>query len=81
MAKFWDTEVVILEIGNIKVKQVTKGTSKYLDVRKYYETPDGEWAPTGKGIAIPDDLVDEIANAMIESGSGLYTEMEDDEDE
>lgn len=77
MAKFWDTEEVILELGNIKVKKVTKGTSVYIDIRKYFQDATDNWMPTGKGIAIPDDLVDEIANAMIESGSGNYQEEDE----
>jgi hypothetical protein len=68
MAKFWDTEEVILEVGNIKVKKVTKGTTKYIDIRKYFQDATDNWCPTSKGIAIPDDFVDEIADVMIKSG-------------
>lgn len=78
MAKFWDTEEVILDLGSIKVKKVSKGTSKYIDVRKYYQDHADQWMPTAKGIAIPDDLVDEIANVMLESGSGNYQEEDED---
>jgi hypothetical protein len=36
----------------------------YLDVRNFYETDDGEWKPTRKGIAIPVELYDELIDAL-----------------
>jgi len=36
----------------------------YLDVRNFYETEDGEWKPTRKGIAIPVELYDELLDAL-----------------
>jgi len=39
----------------------------YLDIRNFYETDDGEWKPTRKGIAIPVDLYDELIEALTEA--------------
>ncbi len=36
----------------------------YLDIRNFYETDDGEWKPTRKGIAIPVELYDELIDAL-----------------
>ena len=36
----------------------------YLDIRNFYETEDGEWKPTRKGIAIPVELYDELVGAI-----------------
>lgn len=71
--KFWDTEEEVgIQKKNDKgdfiiVKNVTKNGKKYVDVRNYYTGEDAQLHP-GKGIAIPDDLADEIANMILESG-------------
>jgi hypothetical protein len=39
----------------------------YLDIRNFYETEDGEWKPTRKGIAIPVDLYPELMAALKEA--------------
>ena len=36
----------------------------YLDIRNFYETEDGEWKPTRKGIAVPVELYDELVGAI-----------------
>jgi len=36
----------------------------YLDIRNFYETDDGEWKPTRKGIAVPVELYDELIDAL-----------------
>jgi hypothetical protein len=36
----------------------------YLDIRNFYETEDGEWKPTRKGIAVPVELYDELIGAI-----------------
>ena len=36
----------------------------YLDIRNFYETDDGEWKPTRKGIAIPVEMYDELVGAI-----------------
>jgi len=36
----------------------------YLDIRNYYETEDGEWKPTRKGIAVPVEFYDELIDAL-----------------
>ena len=39
----------------------------YLDIRNFYETDEGEWKPTRKGIAIPVDLYDELMAGLGEA--------------
>ncbi|MEA1871086.1 MAG: transcriptional coactivator p15/PC4 family protein [Candidatus Bipolaricaulota bacterium] len=39
----------------------------YLDIRNFYETDDGEWKPTRKGIAIPMDLYPKLMAALKEA--------------
>jgi hypothetical protein len=36
----------------------------YLDIRNFYQTEEGEWKPTRKGIAIPVDLYNELIEAL-----------------
>ncbi len=36
----------------------------YLDIRNFYETDDGEWKPTRKGIAVPVEMYDELMDAL-----------------
>jgi hypothetical protein len=36
----------------------------YLDIRNFYETEDGEWKPTRKGIAVPVEVYDELMSAL-----------------
>ncbi|MFC2099372.1 transcriptional coactivator p15/PC4 family protein [Candidatus Bipolaricaulota bacterium] len=36
----------------------------YLDIRNFYETEDGEWKPTRKGVAVPVELYDELMAAL-----------------
>lgn len=71
---FWDKEEVVAEIDKndrgekIIIKNCEKRGKKYVDVRTYYIDKVGELAP-GKGIAIPDDLADEVAQAILNSGT------------
>jgi hypothetical protein len=39
----------------------------YLDIRNFYETEDGEWKPTRKGIAVPVELYKELMAALKEA--------------
>ena len=39
----------------------------YLDIRNFYETDEGEWKPTRKGIAVPVDLYDELMAGLGEA--------------
>ena len=73
MGKFWDTEKLIGSIGKndkgdeIQIRTVSKRGKQFVDVRTYYRDEDGELKP-GKGISIPDDLADEVADLIIKSG-------------
>ena len=50
--------------GRIHVRLSRFRDRDYLDIRNFYETEDGEWKPTRKGIAIPVDLYDELLDAL-----------------
>jgi hypothetical protein len=50
--------------GQIHVRTLRLSERDYLDVRNFYETENGEWKPTRKGIAIPADLIGEVLAAM-----------------
>lgn len=69
--KFWDRESEPIVIGKndrgdvIQVKKVVKNKKEFTDVRSWYVDKAGELRP-GKGIAIPNDLADEVANAIFE---------------
>jgi len=39
----------------------------YLDIRNFYETDEGEWKPTRKGIAVPVELYDELMAGLGEA--------------
>lgn len=65
---FWDVEVTICEVqknekNKIVVKNVAKDGKEFVDVRNYYMDLLGEWKPA-KGIAIPKELADEIADII-----------------
>lgn len=73
MGKFWDSEQLIGTVpknnkgDEIQVRKVTKGSREMVDVRTYYRDDAGDLQP-GKGISIPDDLADEVAELIIRSG-------------
>ncbi|UCF09325.1 MAG: transcriptional coactivator p15/PC4 family protein [Candidatus Bipolaricaulota bacterium] len=50
--------------SSIHVRLSRLGDRDYLDIRNFFETEDGEWRPTRKGIAIPSDLVDVVLDAL-----------------
>ena len=71
----WDEELPAIVIprddrgGQIQVKRVRMKGKWYVDVRGWYvDRGTGDLRP-GKGIAIPDDLADEVAEAIIETGT------------
>lgn len=71
--KFWDKEELVAEIGKnekgdvIKIQKVEKSGKQYVDVRTFYvDKNSGELMP-GKGISIPSDLADEVANDILQS--------------
>lgn len=67
---FWDSEEVLGEIDKgderIFVKRVTKGKRAYIDVRTFWLGDDDEWKPSKKGIAIPLELAEDVAQAILE---------------
>lgn len=70
---FTDKEKRIAEISKndkgdvIRITKLQKNGKTYVDVRTWYVDKDGNLKPS-KGIWIPDDLVDEVAIKMMESG-------------
>lgn len=75
MSEFWDEVVGTEEVQKndrgdvIKVSRVRRGRSWYVDVRTWYRAKEsGELLP-GKGIAIPEDLADEVAELILRSGA------------
>ena len=62
--------------GRIHIRLSKFRDRDYLDIRNFYETDEGEWKPTRKGIAVPVDLYDELmaglgeAKAEIEKRAG-----------
>jgi len=50
--------------GRIHIRLSRFRDRDYLDIRNFYETEDGEWRPTRKGIAIPVELYDELLDAL-----------------
>jgi len=53
--------------GRIYVRLSRFRERDYLDIRNFYETDDGEWKPTRKGIAIPVELYGELMTALKEA--------------
>jgi hypothetical protein len=53
--------------GRVYVRLSRFRERDYLDVRNFYETDDGEWKPTRKGIAIPVELYGELMAALKEA--------------
>ena len=51
-----------LERIQIEMKEYKK--RKYLDIRTYYRSDDGEWKPTKKGVTIPPDAIEDLIQAV-----------------
>jgi len=60
------------DLGNqIHVRLSRFRERDYLDIRNFYETDDGEWKPTRKGIAIPVEFYAEVMDALTEAKSQI----------
>lgn len=72
MAKgFWDKEELITTVTknkseNIQVKYCEKNEKSYIDIRIVIHDSDGEYRPTSKGIAIPQESLEEIIEKIQE---------------
>lgn len=53
--------------GRVYVRLSRFRERDYLDIRNFYETDDGEWKPTRKGIAVPVELYGELMAALKEA--------------
>ena len=51
-----------LERIQIEMKEYNK--KKYLDIRTYYRSDEGEWKPTKKGVTIPPDAIEDLLNSV-----------------
>lgn len=52
--------------GIVRVEKKEYKGYEFIDVRKYYQTEQGEWLPTKKGVALPLDKANAIAEAIRE---------------
>ena len=63
-----------IERGETEVLRVSteeyKGR-KYVDVRIYFESDEGEWKPTKKGVTIQPDRVDDFLELIKKAGKAL----------
>ncbi len=53
--------------GQIHIRLSRFRERDYLDIRNFYQTEEGEWRPTRKGIAIPVEMYDELMAALTEA--------------
>jgi len=51
-----------LERIQIEMKEYKK--KKYLDIRTYYRSDEGEWKPTKKGVTIPPEALEDLIEAV-----------------
>ncbi len=83
--EFWDGCNIIKEIPKndngdvIRISIVRRGNGTYVDVRTFYLDDEELKLKPGKGIAIPEDLADEVALAIIESSGKGDTDGEESE--
>ena len=52
--------------GIIRVEKKEYKGYKFVDIRRYYENEEGEWLPTKKGVTLPLDKAEAIAEAIKE---------------
>lgn len=50
--------------GRVHVRLSRFRDRDYIDIRNFYESDDGEWLPTRKGIAVPVELYGELLAAL-----------------
>lgn len=65
MSSFWDKEEELSTVEknkseNIVAKRCTKGDKTYIDIRISKVDKEGEYHPTSKGVAIPENLMDDL---------------------
>lgn len=78
--KFWDRESDPIIIGKndkgdeIQVKKVVNNGKEFTDVRSWYVDKKTDTLKPGKGIAIPDDLADEVAQAIFDAANLNFTD-------
>ncbi len=53
--------------GRIHIRVSHFKDRDYIDVRNFYESDDGQWLPTRKGIAVPVELYQELLDALGEA--------------
>ena len=51
-------------VEQVQASITTYKGKEYADIRAYYQTSDGEWRPTKKGICLGFDLLDELEIAV-----------------
>jgi Transcriptional Coactivator p15 (PC4) len=63
---------ILLELQRSKAMRLRVSRSEfkgrvYIDVRQYYESEDGSWRPSSKGISLRIDELAEVARAISEA--------------
>ena len=57
----------------IRARLIDAGDDRrFLDIRAFYQTRDGEWKPTKRGIAVPEDLAtdfDGLVGALVNAAA------------
>lgn len=53
--------------GIIRVEKKEFKGYEFVDVRKYYESGEGKWLPTKKGIALSPEIAGEVAQAILDT--------------
>lgn len=68
--------VLIGAVGKRSNEQILIGLrefrgARFIDIRAYFETDDGEWRPTKKGVTLPIDAFPEFAETVAGLGETL----------
>lgn len=68
--------VLVGAVGKRSNEQILIGLrefrgARFIDIRAYFETDDGEWRPTKKGITLPIDAFPEFAEVIAGLGETL----------
>lgn len=68
--------VLIGAVGKRSNEQILIGLrefrgARFIDIRAYFETDDGEWRPTKKGVTLPIDAYHDFAEVIAGLGETL----------
>lgn len=63
----------------IRVTDITANGKDYIDIRQYYKDKNNQWLP-GKGIWIPQDIAETVAEAILEALDIYHIDPAEDSD-